>query len=159
MASRVSLLLLCWVLLPQGVAQAKGKKARPTKAHVVKGARPAPEVTPPTPAAPVAVERRPTEEARPQAKGEEERELKRGERVEFDGRLIEGQTAAAGAIYLFERLPSELRSMVLGTKGLSQGRAGDPLSQRPASCGSADDGPRRARRREDTRTMKAVSAS
>lgn len=46
------------------------------------------------------------------AKAEEERDLKRGERVEFDGRLIEGQTAASGAIYLFERLPSELRSMV-----------------------------------------------
>ena len=44
---------------------------------------------------------------------EEERELKRGERVEFDGRIIEGQTAAQGAIYLFERLPSELRSMVM----------------------------------------------
>lgn len=46
------------------------------------------------------------------ARSEEERDLKRGERVEFDGRLIEGQTAASGAIYLFERLPSELRSMV-----------------------------------------------
>lgn len=64
-------------------------------------------VTPPT-----ATERKPEEERRG-ARPEDERELKRGDRVEFDGRIIEGQTAAQGAIYLFERLPSELRSMVL----------------------------------------------
>jgi hypothetical protein len=70
--------------------------------------RPAP---PPVQVQP-APERKPEGEP-PRPRPEEERELRRGERVEFDGRLIEGQTAAAGAIYLFERLPSELRSMIM----------------------------------------------
>ena len=39
-------------------------------------------------------------------------EIRRGERVEFDERLIQGQTAKAGAVYLFERMSSDLRSMV-----------------------------------------------
>ena len=39
-------------------------------------------------------------------------ELRRGARVEFDGRLVQGQTAKSGAIYLFARQRSELRSMV-----------------------------------------------
>lgn len=38
--------------------------------------------------------------------------LRRGARVEFDGRLVQGQTAKSGAIYLFARMRSELRSMV-----------------------------------------------
>ncbi len=38
--------------------------------------------------------------------------LRRGSRVEFDGRLVQGQTAKSGAIYLFARKRSELRSMV-----------------------------------------------
>ena len=38
--------------------------------------------------------------------------LRRGGRVEFDGRLVQGQTAKSGAIYLFARKRSELRSMV-----------------------------------------------
>lgn len=38
--------------------------------------------------------------------------LRRGARVEFDGRLIQGQTAKSGAIYLFARKQSKLRSMV-----------------------------------------------
>lgn len=60
------------------------------------------------------------EEAPKVSKGEDDRELRRGERVEFDGRLIEGQTAASGAIYLFERLPSELRSMVAERRSYRQ---------------------------------------
>ena len=118
-------MLLLWLMLPQAVAHAQHKQAggktrkapRATKGHSTKAARPAPVLTPATPALPVATERRPSEDVKPQAKTEEERDLKRGERVEFDGRLIEGQTAAAGAIYLFERLPSELRSMVMERKG------------------------------------------
>jgi hypothetical protein len=46
--------------------------------------------------------------AEPDAGGE----IKRGERIEFDERLIQGQTAKAGALYLFDRKPSDLRSMV-----------------------------------------------
>jgi hypothetical protein len=38
--------------------------------------------------------------------------LQRGTRLEFDGRLVQGQTARSGAVYLFERSRSELRSMV-----------------------------------------------
>lgn len=38
--------------------------------------------------------------------------LRRGARVEFDSRLVQGQTAKSGAIYLFARKRSELRSMV-----------------------------------------------
>jgi hypothetical protein len=37
--------------------------------------------------------------------------VKRESRIEFDERLVQGQTAA-GAIYLFQRSESELRSMV-----------------------------------------------
>lgn len=46
------------------------------------------------------------------AAADDNRELRRGERVEFDARLIQGQTAKAGAVYLFERVTSNLRSMV-----------------------------------------------
>ena len=49
-----------------------------------------------------------TADAAPQASA-----LRRGARVEFDGRLVQGQTAKSGAIYLFGRKRSELRSMVL----------------------------------------------
>ncbi|MFH1132794.1 MAG: hypothetical protein V1754_15785 [Pseudomonadota bacterium] len=38
--------------------------------------------------------------------------LQRGARVEFDARLVRGQSAQAGAIYLFARPRSELKSMV-----------------------------------------------
>ena len=38
--------------------------------------------------------------------------LRKGSRVEFDGRLVHGQTAKSGAIYLFARKRSELKSMV-----------------------------------------------
>lgn len=46
--------------------------------------------------------------------------LQRGARVEFDGRLVQGQTAKSGAIYLFARRRSELRSMVLEREGYRQ---------------------------------------
>lgn len=39
--------------------------------------------------------------------------LRKGQRVEFDGRLVHGQTAKSGALYLFARKQAELRSMVL----------------------------------------------
>ena len=38
--------------------------------------------------------------------------LQRGERVEFDARLIQGQSAKAGAVYLFARVATNLKSMV-----------------------------------------------
>lgn len=38
--------------------------------------------------------------------------LQRSNRMEFDGRLIRGETAGAGAVFLFERAPRPLPSMV-----------------------------------------------
>jgi hypothetical protein len=38
--------------------------------------------------------------------------LQRGGRIEFDGRLVQGQTAKSGAIYLFARQRTDLKSMV-----------------------------------------------
>lgn len=38
--------------------------------------------------------------------------LQRGNRMEFDGRLIRGETAGSGAVFLFERAPRPLPSMV-----------------------------------------------
>ena len=43
---------------------------------------------------------------------DETRTLRRGERVEFDARLIQGQLAKAGAVYLFQRVGGTLKSMV-----------------------------------------------
>lgn len=107
MAARLAS-LLCVLLLGMAPAGAANKRG---KAKAGKG------TTPPAGAAadPSTPPASPEEARRPPSKGREEddRELRRGDRVEFDGRLIEGQTAAQGAIYLFERLPSELRSMVL----------------------------------------------
>lgn len=51
-------------------------------------------------------------ESEPAQVSEDQRSLQRGERIEFDARLIQGQTAKAGAVYLFERVSSNLRSMV-----------------------------------------------
>jgi len=46
------------------------------------------------------------------ATDEEGKTLQRGERVEFDARLIQGQSAKAGAVYLFARVATNLKSMV-----------------------------------------------
>lgn len=48
----------------------------------------------------------------PAPEKEDSRLLRRGERVEFDARLIQGQLAKAGAVYLFQRVSKPLRSMV-----------------------------------------------
>jgi hypothetical protein len=64
---------------------------------------------------PAAEKKAEPEEAPPPAPppaSEEARALQRGERVEFDGRLIQGQTAKAGAVYLFARVSTNLKSMV-----------------------------------------------
>ena len=39
--------------------------------------------------------------------------LQRGNRMEFDGRLIRGETAGSGAVFLFQRAPRPLPSMVI----------------------------------------------
>jgi hypothetical protein len=50
--------------------------------------------------------------AQPPGGGGDTGALQRGARVEFDGRLVQGQTAKSGAIYLFARKRSQPRSMV-----------------------------------------------
>lgn len=47
----------------------------------------------------------------PRGKGAARDVIQRESRIEFDERMVKGQTAA-GAIYLFERGPSEMKSMV-----------------------------------------------
>ena len=50
-------------------------------------------------------------------RGEEEEEqtgasLQRGNRMEFDARLVRGERAGSGAVFLFQRVPRPLPSMV-----------------------------------------------
>jgi hypothetical protein len=85
---------------PASAAKKKNGKERPPPKERTKEAPGEIEDEPPPPA-PAA--------AQP---AEEGRALQRGERVEFDGRLIQGQTAKAGAVYLFARVSTNLRSMV-----------------------------------------------
>lgn len=87
------------------------KKKKGGKTTKTTGDEPAEE------AAPAAAEEAAPAAASPPAAGgakadEEGRSLQRGERVEFDARLIQGQTAKAGAVYLFARVPTNLKSMV-----------------------------------------------
>jgi hypothetical protein len=90
---------------PKPGAAAKKKKPPPKERERVPDA--APPVERPPPAASV------KEKAQPSATGDDEgRALQRGERVEFDARLVQGQTAKAGAVYLFARVGTNLRSMV-----------------------------------------------
>jgi hypothetical protein len=83
---------------PLIVAQRRRRKRRPRRR------RPPPK---PAPAPEPAAEPAPEPAAAPPPD-----DLRRGGRVEFDGRLVQGQTAKSGAIYLFARQRSNLRSMV-----------------------------------------------
>ena len=72
------------------IAQARGRQSRPAPRRAQQAQREAP----------------------PAADPGDGQELRRGEKVEFDARLIQGQTAKAGAVFLFERVSSDLSSMV-----------------------------------------------
>ena len=74
--------------------KAKPVKAAPAPAEPSTDASPAPSPSPAASASP------------------DPGNLQRGGRVEFDGRLVQGQTAKSGAIYLFARQRTDLRSMV-----------------------------------------------
>lgn len=78
--------------------------------------KPRPKAHKPAPApaaAPADEEPAPAPESSPpSAEPVDPNNLRRGGRVEFDGRLVQGQTAKSGAIYLFARKRSQLRSMV-----------------------------------------------
>jgi hypothetical protein len=85
------------------VAARRRRYARPKKKAKAKAASPAPAETPPETPPPA---------AGPAAASPDPGNLQRGGRVEFDGRLVQGQTAKSGAIYLFARQRTDLRSMV-----------------------------------------------
>lgn len=85
------------------IAKKGGKKKSSKKAKET----PPPEETPPPPPAPEAPA------AGAEAGGGELVGTHRGPaRVDFDDRLIQGQTNKSGAIYIFERKNSEIHSMV-----------------------------------------------
>jgi len=78
------------------IAQARGRQNRPPPRRAQQSR------TPP----------KTQQQAPPAADAGDGQELRRGEKVEFDARLIQGQTAKAGAVFLFERVSSDLSSMV-----------------------------------------------
>lgn len=88
------------------VAARRRRYARPKKKAKAVKAAPAPAETP-TDAAPAPAPAPSAATASPDPGN-----LQRGGRVEFDGRLVQGQTAKSGAIYLFARQRTDLRSMV-----------------------------------------------
>ena len=87
-----------------GTRLARRRKARTRRSRASRRSR-SQAVEPAAPAEPPAAQ---STAAAPETSGA----LRRGARVEFDGRLVQGQTAKSGAIYLFARKRSELRSMV-----------------------------------------------
>lgn len=98
-------LLVLTVGAAPGYAEAKGKKSSKSEAKPkAEPAKEKAEARPPEPA--------PKPAKGGAAEGADPDAIRRGERVEFDERLIQGQTAKAGAVYLFERMSSDLRSMV-----------------------------------------------
>lgn len=108
----VPLIVLAMAIGSASHAEAqKGKRKRPA-ASAKKSAKDKAPKDKPAPEDAPADEGEPTSTAPAGAGSEDSRALKRGERIEFDARLIQGQTAKAGAVYLFERASSNLRSMV-----------------------------------------------
>lgn len=85
-------------------AEARPRKKRPAP-------RPAPAAAAPAPAAEedrAPATRRGASEPPATTRGDV---VRRESRIEFDERLVQGQTAA-GAVYLFQRAEGELRSMI-----------------------------------------------
>lgn len=106
----VSLGMILFALASADVAEAqKSKSKKKAAAAASKKAAKAPPAPEGGDAAPTSA---PPSAAPSAAGSEDSRVLQRGERIEFDARLIQGQTAKAGAVYLFERASSNLRSMV-----------------------------------------------
>lgn len=108
--------VLALFVAPTQSAWAKGKPAAVAKKKPPKGKEKAPAKEAPKEEAGEAAAEAPAAPSPAAggagAGGEESRALQRGERVEFDGRLIQGQTAKAGAVYLFARVATNLTSMV-----------------------------------------------
>lgn len=55
--------------------------------------------------------------------------LQRSNRMEFDARLIRGETAGSGAVFLFQRAPRALPSMVPLRKSYLQGTVDEVLGE------------------------------
>ena len=55
--------------------------------------------------------------------------LRRGNRMEFDARLIRGETAGSGAVFLFQRAPRALPSMVPLRKSYLDGTVDEVLGE------------------------------
>jgi len=88
-------------------------RRRRRRYHRKRRPKPRPRKPTPPPAAEPAVDQEPPPApANQTADPVDPNNLRRGGRVEFDGRLVQGQTAKSGAIYLFARKRSQLRSMV-----------------------------------------------
>lgn len=91
----------------------RNKKPKPRAAPAPAPA-PAPAASAPAPAPEEADDDAPAPPAGAEAAAGEVLERRRSgpSRIEFDDRLIQGQTNKANAIYLFERRASELRTLV-----------------------------------------------
>lgn len=109
----VSLGVIFFAIGASDLAEAQKEKGKPKKKPPVAAAKKPPK----SPGgdstdAPASSASPPASSAGATGASEDARVLQRGERIEFDARLIQGQTAKAGAVYLFERASSNLRSMV-----------------------------------------------
>ncbi len=98
--------LLC-MFSTDAMAKAKRVAARRSTKSVSPAAK-SPTVTPPAPVAPSVT---PAHASKTEAAKNDQNVVQRESKIEFDERLVQGQTAS-GAIYLFERGASEFLSMV-----------------------------------------------
>jgi hypothetical protein len=94
------------LLLPTPSAEAKkrrAKRARPPAKKKTKAAAPTPPATPP-----------PVDEDAPASAGSPDASpgFRGPARIDFDDRLIQGQTNQSGAVYLFDRKETGITSMV-----------------------------------------------
>jgi hypothetical protein len=98
MARVISALAFCGVLLAAASpAEAAPRKKRPSSSQTAPAPKPAARTPDPEPATP---------------SGEAAGARRGPSRIEFDDRLVQGQTNKANAIYLFERRESALRSLL-----------------------------------------------
>ncbi|MEM6959069.1 MAG: hypothetical protein AAF645_25535, partial [Myxococcota bacterium] len=74
--------------------------------------------------------------------------LQRSNRMEFDARLVRGETAGAGAVVLFSRGSRPLPPLTGERRGFSRRTVRDVIGSRDAA---ADDAPARQRRRRRSR--------
>lgn len=81
--------------------------------------------------------------------------LRRSNRMEFDARLIRGETAGSGAVFLFQRAPRALPSMVKTRSSYLQGTIDDVLGDGWAEERSKELAAQKTRRRKSKAKKKA----